>query len=86
MLQRVDYIPNTSRLFIADQGLGVDLSLTADKPARLWRYPVECVTNSEDGFELTFQGSCYVIGWDVKIEPGRSWEVSMKWQYGESIV
>jgi 4-alpha-glucanotransferase len=80
LLQRVDYIPNTSRLSIADQGLGVDFSLTVDKPARLWRYPVECVTNSEDGFELTFQGSCYVIGWDIKIEPGQSWEVTLKWQ------
>ena len=79
-LQRVDYIPSTGHLFIADQGLGVDLSLTVDKPMRLWRYPVECVTNSEDGFELTFQGSCYVLGWDIKIEPGQSWEVNLKWQ------
>jgi len=53
---------------------------------RLWSYPVEAVTNSEDGFELTFQGSCYVVGWDIKIEPGQSWAVSMKWQYGESMV
>ena len=85
LLRRLDYIPNASRLFIADQGLGVDMSLTTDKAMRLWRYPVECVTNSEDGFELTFQGSCYVIGWDIKIEPGRSWEVSMKWQAADRV-
>ena len=79
-LSRADDIPNTSRLLISDAHIGIDMVLVIDKPARLWRYPVEAVTNSEDGFELTFQGSCYVIGWDVAIEPGQSWEVSMKWQ------
>jgi len=79
-LHKVDYIPNATRLRISDTHLGIDTSLTADKPMRLWRYPIECVTNSEDGFELTFQGSCFIIGWDIKIEPGQSWEVTLKWQ------
>lgn len=85
-LNRVDYIPDTGMIRISDTNLGVDMSLTADRPMRLWRYPVECVTNSEDGFELTFQGSCYVLGWNVTIEPGQDWEVTLKWQYGDSIV
>ena len=83
-LKRVDHVPNTSLIRISDTNLGVDMSLTADKPMRLWRYPVECVTNSEDGYELTFQGSCYVLGWDIVLEPGRSWEVGLKWQSGDS--
>jgi alpha-amylase len=79
-LARTDDIASIDKLLISDSNVGVDMSLNIDKTARLWRYPVECVTNSEDGFELTFQGSCYVIGWDIKIEPGQSWEVSMQWQ------
>ena len=79
-LARTDDIASIDKLLISDPNVGVDMSLTADKPMRLWRYPVEAVTNSEYGFELTFQGSCYVIGWDVAIEPGQSWEVNLKWQ------
>jgi hypothetical protein len=86
LLLKVDYIPNTSRLLISDPHVGVDISLTIDKPMRLWRYPIECVTNSEDGFELTFQGSCYVIGWDIQIAPGQSWEVNLKWQAADRVV
>jgi len=85
LLHKVDYIPNTSRLLISDPHIGIDMSLAVDKPARLWRYPVEAVTNSEDGFELTFQGSCYIIGWDVKIEPGQDWEVTLKWQPADRV-
>jgi len=85
-LKRVDYISNTNLIRISDTTLGVDLVLTADKAMRLWRYPVECVTNSEDGYELTFQGSCCVLGWDIVLEPGRSWEVDLKWQIGEIFV
>ena len=85
-LSRNDDVPSIDQLLISDPHVGVNISLTSDKPMRLWRYPVECVTNSEDGFELTFQGSCYVIGWDVKIEPGQSWEVSMKWQPADRVV
>ena len=86
LLHKTDYIPNTSRLLISDPHVGVNLSFAADKPMRLWRYPVEAVTNSEDGFELTFQGSCYIIGWDVTIEPGQSWEVNLKWQPADRVV
>jgi alpha-amylase len=84
LLHRVDYIPNANRLLISDPHIGIAMSLTVDRPIRLWRYPVEAVTNSEDGFELTFQGSCYIIGWDIKIEPGQSWEVNLKWQTANS--
>jgi hypothetical protein len=78
-LARTGDIPNIDQLRVSDPHIGIDISLTADKPMRLWRYPVECVTNSEDGFELTFQGSCCVLGWDVAIEPGQIWEVNLKW-------
>ena len=67
-------------VYIRDPDIGLDISLSINKPARLWRYPIEAVTNSEDGFELTYQGSCFIIGWDVYLEPGESWEAVMKWQ------
>jgi len=82
-LQKSDYIPKAARLLISDPSLGINMSLIVDKSMRLWRYPIEAVTNSEDGFELTFQGSCYIIGWDISIEPGQSWEVILKWQPNE---
>jgi alpha-amylase len=85
LLNRVDYITSTNLIRISDPHIGVNLSLAAAKPMRLWRYPIEAVTNSEDGFELTFQGSCYVVGWDIRIEPRQSWEVNLKWQPADRV-
>ncbi|MFA5055972.1 MAG: alpha-amylase/4-alpha-glucanotransferase domain-containing protein [Dehalococcoidia bacterium] len=79
-LARTDDISNIDRLRISDPHIGIDILMTADRSMKLRRYPIECVTNSEDGFELTFQGSCFILGWDIAIEPGQEWELNLKWQ------
>ncbi|HEV8325730.1 MAG TPA: alpha-amylase/4-alpha-glucanotransferase domain-containing protein [Myxococcota bacterium] len=33
----------------------------ADGAEALWRYPIETVSQSEDGFERTYQGSCFLL-------------------------
>ena len=40
-----------------------ELLLSSASPATLWRYPIETVSQSENGFERTYQGSCIFFHW-----------------------
>ncbi len=59
---------------------GFALSLKMSEPARLWRLPIQAVTNSEDGFEVTYQGSCIILGWAIKLNPHEVWETTLGWK------
>ncbi len=54
-----------------DQAFGFQVSLTFDPAGRLWRFPVETVSQSESGFERTYQGSCLVLTWPLDLPPAR---------------
>lgn len=43
--------------------LGVQCSL----PARLWHYPIECVSRRGVGMRRTHQGVCLLLGWDFAL-------------------
>jgi alpha-amylase len=49
------------RITLADGLTGVILTIEADRPTTLWRFPVHTVSLSEAGFERIFQGSCLVF-------------------------
>ena len=57
--------------------MGIKVSLHFEKPARLWRFPVETVQNSEAGFEKSYQCSNVTASWRLRLEPGDTWRVSM---------
>ena len=79
-LSSVQAVSGVERVCIEDPELELTLWLTAERPARLWRFPIETVTNSEDGFELTYQGSCMLLGWQIELGPGEGWEAGLRWQ------
>jgi hypothetical protein len=50
---------------------GVGIEAAAEPAARLTWYPVETVSNSEAGFERSYQGSCLLFRWPVSLAPGK---------------
>ncbi len=52
-------------------------AIRSSRPALLFRYPIEAVSQSESGFERTYQGSCIWFTFPVSLEPGGSWELSL---------
>ncbi|MBI4295051.1 MAG: DUF1926 domain-containing protein [Chloroflexi bacterium] len=72
---------NVAGLGIADAEFGLRLAVQMGRPATVWRFPVETVSSSEEGFELNFQGSCLLSIWPLRLEPGQSWEVRLQWQF-----
>lgn len=56
---------------------GVEIGVDVDRPATLWRFPLEAVSASEAGFERNYQGTTVMLWWPVRLAAGGSWEVSL---------
>ena len=52
------------------------------QPGRLWSYPIEAVSNSEAGFERTYQGVCLMLLWPLRLAPGETTSFGLTWQQG----
>lgn len=60
-----------------DRVVGLRVGIELARPARLFRYPIETVTQSEDGLERTFQGTCFVPTWPVSLLPGERCQLGL---------
>lgn len=68
---------NSEGIGIADEWLGIKVLLKWSKIARMWRYPVFSVSNSEAGFERIYQGSAIVPNWHVDLKGREKFEVEI---------
>ena len=62
---------------LVSEPLGMRIRMRFSRPANLWRFPVETISNSEAGFERSYQGSCLLPWWEIALAPGASWEVEL---------
>ncbi|MDD4179633.1 MAG: DUF1926 domain-containing protein [Candidatus Margulisbacteria bacterium] len=62
---------------IVDKWKGFSVSLELDRPADLWRFPIETVSQSESGFEKTYQSSVLFPNWKFSLAPGEKWSVRL---------
>jgi 4-alpha-glucanotransferase len=53
---------------LVDSWLGLETTFAFDRPATLWRCPIETVSLSEAGFERLYQGSMVVPQWAVTLD------------------
>ena len=65
-------LPDIQTLGMRDEFFGFELQLKYSPAVELWRFPVETVSQSEEGFESVYQGSCIAGCWNVQLEPGQS--------------
>ncbi|MBL7994837.1 DUF1926 domain-containing protein [bacterium] len=68
---------NVSELGMVDHWLGVDVNLKLEQPAAFWRYPVETISLSEEGFERVYQQSCLFPHWKISLKPNEVWRVNI---------
>jgi alpha-amylase len=62
---------------LADEWLGIDVELRADRPTGFWTYPIETVSQSESGFELVHQSVVVNPHWLVEAGLDGRWSVNM---------
>jgi len=67
--------PDIQTLGMRDAFFGFELQMSYRPAVELWRFPVETVSQSEEGFESVYQGSCITGCWQVRLEPGQSLEL-----------
>jgi alpha-amylase len=70
-------------LAMVDEWLGGEVALSFSAPAEVAWAPVETVSLSESGFERIYQGSALLMSWPVRLEPGQTWEASLRVRVGE---
>ncbi|MEW5692447.1 MAG: alpha-amylase/4-alpha-glucanotransferase domain-containing protein [Candidatus Hydrogenedentota bacterium] len=64
--------PNVTNLNIIDEIEKYNISINTDTPVFLWRFPIETVSRSESGFEVTYQGTSFILVFDFIIKPEES--------------
>jgi alpha-amylase len=71
-------VEGCSNLKIVDEWKGFGVSLESGYLDRIWRFPIETVSQSESGFERTYQSSLVFPNKRIMIEPGGKWTNSLK--------
>ena len=56
-----------------------ELSVTIDQTSTLWASPIQCVNQSESGYESTYQGTSFVFLCPVRLSAGKTAKVSVAW-------
>ncbi len=64
--------PRVRSFGLKDEFLGLEISLNLDRPATLWRFPIETVSRSEGGFERVYQSSVVFPNWKLELGPGEA--------------
>ena len=57
--------------------VGLAIETTVSEPAGAWWAPVETVSNSEGGFERTYQGAGLLFSWPLSLDPGAARTVTV---------
>jgi alpha-amylase len=61
-------IKEVPSMSLVDEWLDVEVALSFDEPAAVWRFPIETVSLSEGGFERVYQGSVVFPHWHLRLE------------------
>ena len=78
-------LPAVRGLAMVDEWLGCALELRWANPADIAWAPVETVSLSETGFERIYQGSALLFAWPLRLQPGQTWETSLRVAIGETV-
>ncbi len=62
--------PAIDRVVSGNRYIGLELATTVEPAATAWWSPIETISNSEAGFERTYQGSALVFVWPTRLAPG----------------
>ncbi|MBI4287008.1 MAG: DUF1926 domain-containing protein [Chloroflexi bacterium] len=86
--ERYDYLDcagheeSASEVYLGNRYLNIELGLRSMPEGRLWRFPIETVSNSEAGLEKSYQASCLVLLYRFDLEPASSLDVRLTWTAG----
>lgn len=69
---------NQKHLGLIDGWQGLDVFISLNRPAGIWTYPIETVSQSEAGFELVHQSVCVMPHWQIQGDAEGKWALQME--------
>ncbi len=74
-----DYIScrNATGFELTDEWQKLRIGIAAPGTSSLFAYPVETISSSESGFERTYQGTCFMLVYELSLVPGAARAVSI---------
>ncbi len=71
-----------ARVSLEDGHERVRVAMGCSPVCSLLRHPVQTVSQTESGYQLTYQGSCLVFAWPVRLESWVDWKGSVRLEIG----
>lgn len=68
---------NAGSVGIIDHWMNINWKLAWSPKTSFWRFPVETISLSEEGFERVYQNSCVFPFWDIVLKPEERWKVKI---------
>ena len=68
---------DVDKIGLRDKWSGIEVDISYSEKSRLWVYPVETVSQSEDGFERTYQGTAFLPIWRLNLKPQEEWDMNI---------
>lgn len=68
----------SDRLSLVDEWLGIDASIESTHRGGIWAFPIETISQSEDGFESVHQSVCVVPHWEFVMPESGVWMVELR--------
>ncbi|MBI5180208.1 MAG: DUF1926 domain-containing protein [Nitrospirae bacterium] len=72
-----------NKISLVDEWSGIKVDLSYSVSSRLWIYPVETISQSEEGFERTYQGTSFLPSWRLNLKPKEEWEAGIRLDISE---
>lgn len=66
-LRSTGVLDEVTEAHLVDEWQGIEIRLEFKPAARLWRFPIETISQSEEGMESNYQGSCLAALWPLAI-------------------
>lgn len=76
-LASIGELKNVDVIGIKDERQKIGLSLSFNRPAGVWRFPIETVSQSEGGMERSYQNSVIFPFWELNMSPGEEWDLEI---------
>ncbi|MBI4650204.1 DUF1926 domain-containing protein [Candidatus Desantisbacteria bacterium] len=69
---------SVSCLEVWDEWLRLKLEFKFTAPCLLWRFPIETISQSENGVEKIYQNSVILSSWKFLIPGGEEWKTNIR--------
>ena len=83
VLNSMGEISDTKLFGMKDEWNRFQVMLSFVEPASLWYFPIETVSQSEDGFEKTYQGSAILSHWKMNLKSMKTKTIKLAIGIGE---